>query len=89
MAAEHLKERILLPRVIYGNRGDILSRWGLINGLTYIGKENIHVFAHKPEDLPFQVRNSFNAYGKYYNFILSHTSKSELRNADLIFWVAD
>ena len=80
------KERILLPRVIYGNRGDILSRWGMLNGLSAIGKNDIRVFAHQAGDLPSKMRNSFNPYGKYHNIVLSHTAKSELRNADCIFW---
>ncbi|MGV8025794.1 MAG: polysaccharide pyruvyl transferase family protein [Anaerolineaceae bacterium] len=80
------KERILLPRVIYGNRGDILSRWGMLNGLSAIGKNDIHVFAHQAGDLPSKMRNSFNPYGKYHNIMLSHSAKSELRNADCIFW---
>ena len=78
--------KILLPRVIYGNRGDILSRWGLINGLTSIGIENIHVFAHRSEDLPFQVRKNFHPYGKFHNLLLSKDSRMAIKNADRILW---
>ena len=80
------ESKILLPRVIYGNRGDILSRWGLINGLTSLGIKNIHVFAHKPEDLPFQVRDNFYPYGKFHNLLLSKESRMALKNADQILW---
>jgi|LDZU01.1.fsa_nt_gi polysaccharide pyruvyl transferase WcaK-like protein len=80
------KDQILLPRVIYGNRGDILSRWGLINGLTAIGQDDLHLFAHQAGDLPIQMRTHFEPYGKYHNLFLSHKARSTLRNADRILW---
>ncbi|NMC45442.1 MAG: hypothetical protein GYA52_01285 [Chloroflexi bacterium] len=80
------KIKILLPRVIYGNRGDILSRWGLINGLLSIGQDDMHVFAHKIDDLPFEVRDRFHPYGKLHNIVLSGDSKTALRRAQMILW---
>jgi len=79
-------QRIVLPRVIYGNRGDILSRWGLLNGLGTLGEREIIVFGHTAEDLPFQVRGAFLPYGKFHNLFLSENAKSALRNADRILW---
>jgi polysaccharide pyruvyl transferase WcaK-like protein len=80
------KVKILLPRVIYGNRGDILSRWGLINGLMLIGQDDIHVFAHKADDLPYEVRNQFHPYGKFHNMLLAGDSKKSLKRAQMILW---
>ena len=80
------KERILLPRVIYGNRGDILSRWGLINGLYTIGKDNVHIFAHREDDLPEKAHDHFNPYGKLHNLELSSTAKTALKQCDRILW---
>jgi polysaccharide pyruvyl transferase WcaK-like protein len=48
--------------------------------------ENIHVFAHRPEDLPFQVRKNFHPYGKFHNSLLSKDSRMALKNADRILW---
>ena len=81
-----IKPNILLPRVIYGNRGDILSRWGLINGLTAIGQDNFHAFAHKMTDLPPEARNKFTPYGKYHNLFLTKEARQKLKNADRILW---
>jgi polysaccharide pyruvyl transferase WcaK-like protein len=84
--AEHSKERILLPRVIYGNRGDLLSRWGLLNGLRAIGQEAVHVFAHRSADLPEHLRMNYDPYGKLHNVLLSPGAKRALRTADRILW---
>ena len=80
------KERILLPRVIYGNRGDILSRWGLINGLYTIGKDNVHIFAHREDDLPERAHDHFDPYGKFHNLLLSPTAKMAQKQCDRILW---
>ena len=80
------KTKILLPRVIYGNRGDILSRWGLLNGLSSIGEKDFHVFADNAGDLPPYARNQFTTYGKYHNLILSPNSRTALNNANRILW---
>ncbi|NMB61977.1 MAG: hypothetical protein GYA18_06515 [Chloroflexi bacterium] len=78
--------QILLPRVIFGNRGDILSRWGLINGLLSIGQNNIEVFAHKASDLPIEIRDKFIPYTKYHNILLSKEGRAALKKSDLILW---
>jgi len=80
------KERILLPRVIYGNRGDILSRWGLINGLYTIGKDDVYVFAHREDDLPERIHDHFDPYGKFHNLRLSPNAKTALKQCDRILW---
>lgn len=80
------KTKILLPRVIYGNRGDILSRWGLLNGLSSIGEKDFHIFADNARDLPTYARNQFTTYGKYHNLILSQNSRKALNNSNRILW---
>lgn len=72
--------------MIYGNRGDILSRWGLINGLFAIGENDVHVFAHRRNDLPEQVQNHFDPYGKFHNLFLSPSAKHAFNRADRILW---
>ncbi|NMC29302.1 MAG: hypothetical protein GYA45_04440 [Pelolinea sp.] len=84
--AQPTNERILLPRVIYGNRGDILSRWGLLNGLLAIGEKEVHVFAHRSSDLPEPMKSHFDQYGKYHNLVLSPSARYALRNADRVLW---
>ncbi|HAF60932.1 MAG TPA: hypothetical protein DCK95_01240 [Anaerolineaceae bacterium] len=83
---EQSKNKILLPRVIYGNRGDILSRWGLLNGLLSLGQRDIKVFAHLPGDLPNEFCNTFYPYGKYHNLLLSHDARKALHESDRILW---
>ena len=84
--AQQTQNKIILPRVIYGNRGDILSRWGLINGLESIGQNNIQVFAHLPCDLPAEVRDHYYPYGKYHNLLLSKQARQALHDSDRILW---
>ena len=82
----HHNKKIILPRVIYGNRGDILSRWGLLNGLSSIRQNDVCVFAHTAGDLPSPYKESFIPYGKYHNLFLSTTARAALRNNDRILW---
>lgn len=84
--AQQTQNKIILPRVIYGNRGDILSRWGLINGLESIGQNKIEVFAHLPCDLPEDVRDQYHPYGKYHNLLLSKQARRALHDSDRILW---
>ncbi len=80
------RNQLLLPRVIYGNRGDILSRWGLINGLEKTGNSLAEVFAHEADDLPKQFRDTYVSYGKFHNLVLSQKAHSVLSKADKIIW---
>ena len=83
---QQTQNKIILPRVIYGNRGDILSRWGLINGLGTIGQNKIEVFAHLPGDLPDAVRDHYYPYGKYHNLLLSKNARQALHDSNRILW---
>lgn len=80
------KTNILLPRVIYGNRGDILSRWALINALVSREESCVHVFAHKQQDIPLQENVIHYPYGKLHNVFPTKQARKALRNSERIFW---
>ncbi len=80
------KQNLLLPRVIYGNRGDILSRWGLLNGLERFGNTSIQVFAHEADDLPKHYHNTFIKYGRFHNLLLSTEARRALHQSEKVLW---
>lgn len=80
------KQNLLLPRVIYGNRGDILSRWGLLNGIKRLGNSTTQVFAHCEDDLPDMYRDAFFPYGNFHNLWLTRAARRALIRSDKVIW---
>ncbi len=77
--------RFVLPRTIKANRGDLASRWALLNTLSNMGfTENI-VFAHAKDDIPDHVENVL-PYGHLHNIFPSTTGWKKLLKSDIVIW---
>lgn len=77
--------RVVLPRYIMGNRGDLASRWGVLQSLYDLGQRDVTVFRRAPEDvpgLPFQYLD----YGSYRNLILNSEGRRALQEARVVLW---
>lgn len=77
--------RLILPRVIYGNRGDIASRWGLLRTLHQMGIEDVTVFRHLPEDIPPLPYPSL-SYRPLRNLLLDRPARQAFRRAETVLW---
>jgi polysaccharide pyruvyl transferase WcaK-like protein len=77
--------KVVLPRVIYGNRGDLASRWGVLLALHQLGVEDIRVFSEFRNELP-DISLNWQPYGKLRNLILDKQSWKSIKNADVVFW---
>lgn len=75
------------PRVIRGNRGDLLSRYGILSELRQMGIDDITVFCHKREhigSLDYSIAN----YGSLYNLIPTRQGLDALTKASRVLWTA-
>ena len=79
--------RFASPRVIRGNRGDLLSRFGILSAMQQLGVKEITVFCHQEQDiepLPYPTEK----YGALYNLFPTRRGYLALRNCDAILWTA-
>lgn len=77
--------KFVLPRVIYGNRGDLASRWGILNALRYFDVEDVTVFSQFENDIPsFGYKRC--EYGKMRNFFPNKQGKRAFYQADVVLW---
>ena len=75
------------PRVIGGNRGDLLSRWGILSELSRLAEpERLEVVTEYPEDLPPDVSCRVLPCGRLYNLIPANEGWKSLRRAEAVFW---
>jgi polysaccharide pyruvyl transferase WcaK-like protein len=77
--------KFIIPRVIFGNRGDLGSRWGVLAALKDLGLENIVVFRKYSEDVPSFGFTSL-PYGKARNLVLPPGYWKYFRNTNVILW---
>jgi polysaccharide pyruvyl transferase WcaK-like protein len=77
--------KVILPRVILGNRGDLASRWGLLYALQTFNCEAVTVFAHTQEDVP-KLDQTVIPYGKVRNLIPTRDGWKAFQQADTVFW---
>jgi polysaccharide pyruvyl transferase WcaK-like protein len=77
--------KILLPRVIRGNRGDLASRWGVLKALELHGHTELSVFRHLEGDIPKQSFPVF-PYGSLRNFQPAPESRQAFREGELVLW---
>lgn len=61
--------RWICPRVIRGNRGDLLSRWGILWSLASLGNKEITAFCSKPQHIPSLCKGKTLPYGAFYNLV--------------------
>jgi polysaccharide pyruvyl transferase WcaK-like protein len=83
MAAHQL--RFVSPRVIRGNRGDLLSRWGILSAITTMTQRPIEVFCSRQSHLPPIPATSI-PYGSVYNLFPPLRGWRALAEADVALW---
>src|SRR3954470_259642 len=74
------------PRVIRGNRGDIASRYGVLQALLATGAKVSAVFAARTEHLPPRLRSRALPYGPLYNLWPGLRGCAALRGAKTVIW---
>lgn len=79
--------KFILPRAIYGNRGDLASRWGVLTGLHQLGVDDAMVFRKLPEDVPLEICDSL-PYGKARNLLLPTGLWPLFKKPNAILWAA-
>jgi polysaccharide pyruvyl transferase WcaK-like protein len=75
----------VLPRYILGNRGDIASRWGVLQTLHHLGIRDVTVFRRAEEDIPALPYTSL-AYRPLKNLLQDHEGWRAIRGADTVLW---
>jgi polysaccharide pyruvyl transferase WcaK-like protein len=73
------------PRVIRGNRGDLLSRQGILQALLARGEQDVTVFALTDAHVPAALRPVL-PYGPLYNLVPLPPGRQALRRADTVLW---
>ena len=76
---------IACPRVIRGNRGDLLSRWAILNALHRRGSPPITVFRHKASHVP-PIDAAELDYGPVYNLFPSLAGWRALWRSKTVLW---
>lgn len=74
------------PRVIRGNRGDIASRYGILQAFLDAGAAVSAVFAARPQHLPEPLRARMLPYGPLYNLWPRVRGLRALRQGGAIVW---
>lgn len=77
--------KIVLPRVVLGNRGDLASRWGVLRALARLGLDDVAVFRRSPADLP-PLAYAQLPYGRMRNMLPGRAGRAALRHADTVAW---
>jgi polysaccharide pyruvyl transferase WcaK-like protein len=79
--------KYVLPRVIYGNLGDLASRWGILRALHQLGAQDVAVFRHLAGDVPPLPLRALD-YRPFHNLRLDRAAWNTLRGADSVLWAA-
>ncbi|TFV47994.1 hypothetical protein E4K65_14325 [Bradyrhizobium niftali] len=77
--------KFVSPRVIRGNRGDLLSRWGILSAVAMMTKRPIDVFCSRQSHLPPIPATSI-PYGPVYNLFPPLSGWRSLAKADVALW---
>jgi len=75
----------ILPRVIYGNLGDLASRWGVLRALHQLSSEDVTVFRNLPHDIPDLPFRALD-YRPLRNLRLDRPARDAFRRADAVLW---
>ncbi|MBI5934913.1 MAG: polysaccharide pyruvyl transferase family protein [Chloroflexi bacterium] len=75
----------ILPRVIYGNLGDLASRWGVLRALHQLGVDDVTVFRNLEIDVPALPFRALN-YRPLRNLRLDREARDAFRRADTVLW---
>lgn len=79
--------RWICPRVIRGNRGDLLSRYGILSALSKADQRTLVVCCDKAEDIQ-GLNYNIVPCGRLYNFFPSRAGLSALWRAQGVLWTA-
>ncbi len=77
--------KLVFPRVILGNRGDLASRWGVLRALHQLGAEDVAIFRRSAADLPPLPYRQL-PYGRVRNLLPNAEGWRALRRADVAVW---
>lgn len=77
--------KYICTRCIDGNRGDLLSRYGMLSELQNLGLQNITVMTLHPEHVA-GLRYKRLPYGKLYNTILPFSSLCDIWKSQVVLW---
>jgi polysaccharide pyruvyl transferase WcaK-like protein len=72
--------------VIRGNRGDLLSRWGILSALAEVGAGDVVVFCSRADHVPPICHAAMGAYGPLYNLLPPVRSWPLLRRTNVVIW---
>ncbi len=75
----------ILPRVIYGNLGDLASRWGVLRALHQLGVDDVTVFRNLEIDVPALPFRALD-YRPLRNLRLDRAARDAFRRADTVLW---
>lgn len=77
--------KLVSPRTIVGNRGDLLSRYGILEALDRHGAGPLTVFCHDAADLAgLDLPTAGN--GRLFNLLPTRAGRRALAAADLVIW---
>lgn len=79
------QQKFVSPRVIRGNRGDLLSRWGILSAIATMTEQPIDVFCSRQSHLPPIPATSV-PYGPVYNLFPPLRGWRSLLQADIALW---
>ncbi len=77
--------KYILPRVIYGNLGDLASRWGVLRALNQLGATDVTVFRNLAGDIPPLDYRALD-YRPLHNLRLDRPAWDALRRSDTVLW---
>ncbi len=77
--------KIIAPRMIVGNRGDLLSRYGILEALQRLGNLEITSFCRSVEELGPMTLPAL-PYGPLYNLWPGFVGRRALRQAGVVIW---
>ncbi|MBT3320876.1 MAG: hypothetical protein HN392_01185 [Anaerolineae bacterium] len=77
--------KFVLPRVIKANRGDLASRWALLNSLSKTGVNECFVFSQFKEEIPHHIVD-FIPYGPLRNIFPTLKGWKALLKSDVLIW---
>ena len=80
-----MNHKNILPRFIAGNRGDISSRWGVINAFANEGIPLPPVYSKYPKELPKDYQYIFEP-GPFRNLLWKGIGRSVIKEANTIIW---
>ncbi|WP_439403058.1 polysaccharide pyruvyl transferase family protein [Bradyrhizobium sp. DASA03068] len=79
------QQKFVSPRVIRGNRGDLLSRWGILSAVATMTQRPVDVFCSRQRHLPPMAATSI-PYGRVYNLFPPLSGWRSLAKADVVLW---